>query len=82
MLWQMFLSGDVSSRKIFGISRHDLYIANMQAYMSRTGGDGEIGMEDVLMSIQAREAFTFVQPPPQSVSIPPPWPRGLASCDK
>ena len=81
MLWQIFLAGDVSSRKILGISCHDLYIV-MQAYMSRTGGDGETGMEDVLMLIQAREAFTFVQPPPQSVSIPPPWPRGLAGCDK
>ena len=39
--------------------------------MNRTGSEGEISMEDIFMSIQSREAFSFLQPPPQNVSCQP-----------
>ena len=50
----------------------------VQAYKSRLGGGNEVGMEDLLMAIQSREAFNFVQTPPQNVRLLPPLPH--ASC--
>ena len=44
---------------------------HMQAYKQRLGGSGEVGMEDLLVAIQSREAFNFVQTPPQNVSPVP-----------
>lgn len=41
-----------------------------QAYHARTAaGRGELGVEDVLLAISAREAFSFVQPPSQEVIL-------------
>ena len=46
-----------------------LLFARMQAYSERAiKSRSEIMPEDVMLAIQSREAFCFVQPPPQDVS--------------
>lgn len=46
-----------------------LLFACMQAYSERASKSrSEIMPEDVMLAIQSREAFCFVQPPPQDVS--------------
>ena len=45
-----------------------------------TGATGEIGAQDVTDAIQAKSQHSFVPPPPQDVSLPPPSAQRKASC--
>ncbi len=46
-------------------------LQSLQAYSDRAGdAKGTVEAEDVLTAIQARAAFSFVQPPPEDVSLP------------